>query len=181
MVPLGIHPIPQLTVHIILYLRKSLPSRGLWHLPRSSSVALFSVSYLIIFGAPFPAITFRNIPVYDSRHPEEEMLFPLTPRTTISAPLHSNGRAAFGPSCQCPLARDDQEHTCSWTGWAYFPVQWQRPHPMRYCGAAQHKRVFEERAYGTWVCVRWFVERFKELGLCSGLAAVRKCVKSMTR
>lgn len=86
--------------------------------PGGSSTLLsgfISVSYLPIFWAPSLAITFRNIPVYGSPHPDKEMLLSLTPVTTVSPSLRTNDGTASCTSCQCPLARDLQGHPCSWT------------------------------------------------------------------
>lgn len=119
---LGIHPIPHFTFHIILApteassLLTPVPLAWVIFPPLQCAlslplVALLSVSYFTIFWALFPAITFRNIPVYDSLITLTRKCFlSLTSLTTISIPLHTNGKAASSDSCQCPLARDHQEN-----------------------------------------------------------------------
>lgn len=89
--------------------------------------------------------------------------------TTISTPLHTNGKAASSNSCQCPLARGYQGHTCSWTSWVCCLLLRGRPHTMGSHGADQNERVLGERIHRTWVCVLWFGGRLKKQGF-----AVRK-------
>lgn len=143
-----------------------------------SSVALLSVSSLPIFWAPFLSGTFRNVPAYDSHHPDKEMLFSLTSRATISTPLHTNDRTASRTSCQEPT-RDipvvEQVVSITWCRNGDLP-----PWGTSHCEAAQGKRALEERIYRTWALVRRFGGGFKGARLCSGLDAVRKRGNSVT-